>query len=219
MNLGGESHFKRPAVVDSYLPSLHVFTLAISAAVSAILRQLSSALQLPQEEDLRTAHRTHLPSPDLIRLLKYQAQPIAERGASHLAHTDLGSMTFLFTKQYGLQVQESEHHAWNYVEPRAGCATVNIGDCLSLLTNKLFRSCRHRVQALPGQAMRERYSFAYFLRADDETLIKAVNSPLIAKDRVKEKEVFTSGEWMKRKYAMLRKDTWNKDSNWILTGG
>ncbi|KAL9071756.1 MAG: hypothetical protein Q9161_004020 [Pseudevernia consocians] len=218
MKLGGEAEFKRPPVVDSHMPSLHKFALGVSAAASAILRALSSNLQLRPEENIQNVHRTNLPSPDLIRLLKYHAQPLSERGSSHVPHTDLGSMTFLFTKQYGLQVLGSESQEWEYVQPRAGYATVNIGDCLSLLTNKLLRSCRHRVCALPEQAMKERYSFAYFLRAEDETPIRAVKSPLITESNEQEKEVFTSGEWMKKKYAMLRKDTWNQTNNWILTG-
>ena len=218
MKLGGEADFKRPPVVDLHMPSLHKLTLAISAAVSAILHALSSSLELQPQESIQDTHRTHLPSPDLIRLLKYHAQPLLERGSSHVPHTDLGSMTLLFTKQYGLQILGSKSQEWEYVQPRAGYAIVNIADCLSQLTNKLLRSCRHRVCALPEQAMKERYSFAYFLRPEDETPIRALNSRLIPESEEPEKEVFTSGEWMKRKYAMLRKDTWNQHDNWILSG-
>ena len=200
------------------MPSLHIFTLAISAAVSVILHALSSSLELQPEESIQKVHRTELPSPDLIRLLKYHAQPHSERGSSHVPHTDLGSLSFLFTKQYGLQILGSKSQEWEYVQPRAGYAIVNIADCLSLLTNKVLHSCRHRVYALPGQAMKERYSFAYFLRPEDETPIRALKSRLIPESEEPEKEVFTSGEWMKRKYAMLRKDTWNQHSNWILSG-
>ena len=96
---------------------------------------------------------------------------------------------------------------------------MNLGDCLSLLTNKLLKSCRHRVSALPARAMEERYSFAYFLRAQDETVIRAVRSPLVSAAEVVEGEQrITSAEWMRRKYAMLRGETWNEKSSWILTG-
>ena len=95
---------------------------------------------------------------------------------------------------------------------------MNLGDCLSLLTNKVLKSCRHRVNALPGRSMEERYSFAYFLRPQDETVMRAVRSPLVSV-AVGEGEVgFTSAEWMRRKYAMLRGETWNEKSSWILTG-
>ncbi len=126
-------------------------------------------------------------------------------------------MTFLFTKQYGLQILGAEIQEREWVQRREGHAIVNIGHSLSLHTNKLLRSRRYRVSALPGQAMKERYSFAYFLRAEDETPMRAVNSPLVS-DVGGGETVFTSGEWMKRRYAMLRKDTWNTNRGWILMG-
>ena len=96
---------------------------------------------------------------------------------------------------------------------------MNLGDCLSLLTNKFLKSCRHRVNALPGRAMEERYSFAYFLRPQDETVMRAVRSPMLSVAEVDEGTGgFTSAEWMRRKYAMLRGETWNEKSSWILTG-
>lgn len=105
------------------------------------------------------------------------------------------------------------------MKPRDRYATVNLGDCMSLLTNKLLKSCRHRVSALPARAMAERYSFAYFLRPRDETVMKAVMSPFVSVAEVPEgEEEFTSAEWMRRKYAMLRGETWNEKSSWILTG-
>ena len=67
--------------------------------------------------------------------------------------------------------------------------------------------------------MEERYSFAYFLRPQDATVMRAVRSPLVSVGEIGEAEAgFTSGEWMRRKYAMLRGETWNEKSSWILTG-
>ena len=201
------------------MPSLRTFSLAVSTAAITILASLSSTLALSPFESLQNSHRPDVASPNLVRLLKYAAQPLSERGCSHIPHTDLGSLTFLFTRQHGLQILGAESGEWEWVKPRAGYATVNLGDCLSLLTNKLLKSCRHRVSALPGRAMRERYSFAYFLRAQDDAVMKAVRSPLVKADEVVEsEEEFTSAEWMRKKYAMLRGDTWNEKSSWILTG-
>ena len=126
-------------------------------------------------------------------------------------------MTFLFTEQEGLQILGAESDEWEWMLPKKGSAIVNVGDCLSLLTNKTFRSCRHKVKAAQGQAMKERYSFAYFMRPNEDALMKAVSSPLVPKtDR--QDEIFTTGEWIQRKYAMLRRDTWRKEENWILAG-
>lgn len=222
MRLGSQANFRCPLVIDLYTSSLQTFSQAVSKAASTIFSVLSSRLQLQPEEAFQNIHNTHLPSPDLVRLLKYHAQLPSERRSSHIAHTDPGSLTFLFTKQYGLQILGAESGEWEWMQPRTGYATVNIGDCLNLPTNNMFRSCRHRVVALPGQAMKERYSFAYFMRPDEDALMKAVRSPLIPKADKMEVEAettdITSGEWLQRKYAMLRRDTWNEEKNWILTG-
>lgn len=219
LNIGPSSGFKHPQIVDAHMPSLRTFSLGVSAAATTILTSLSATLKLPRCESLQTSHGPHLTSPNLIRLLKYAAQPPSERGSSHIPHTDLGSLTFLFTRQYGLQILGTGSGKWEWVEPRDGYATVNLGDCMSLLTNRLFKSCRHRVSALPAQAMGQRYSFAYFLRPRDETVMRAVMSPLVSAPEVSEgEEEFTSAEWMRRKYAMLRGETWNEKSSWILTG-
>ncbi|KAL9613652.1 MAG: hypothetical protein Q9167_001828 [Letrouitia subvulpina] len=193
------------AVEDIYQLSRELFALAEDELMQYDIDKLS-----PQKLN------GHLSSPDLIRLLKYHAQPLSEQGSSHVPHTDLGSLTFLFTKKYGLQIQSARTGNWEYMQPKEGYTTVNIGDCLSLLTNNKLRSCRHRVKALPGQAMQERYSFAYFMRPDEDALLKAVTSPLIPK--VIQEEVFTTKEWLQKKYAMLRRDTWQEDKNWILNG-
>ena len=40
---------------------------------------------------------------------------------------------------------------------------VIIGDCLSVLSNKVLESCRHRAKALPGQPLEERHCFAQLM--------------------------------------------------------
>lgn len=204
-------------IVDLYMSSLRCFTKAVMKAAGVLLSSLSRSLELRLDDDFCKTHRSHLHSPDLVRLLRYHAQPSSEQGSSHVPHTDLGSMAFLFTKLSGLQILGAKSGTWEWMPPKKRYAIVNIGDCLSLLTNKTFRSCTHRVKAAPGQAMKERYSFAYFMRPDEDALVKAVSSPLVSKP-VRQDEIFTSGEWLQKKYAILRRDTWKKDEDWILTG-
>ncbi|GAB1210901.1 hypothetical protein ATERTT37_000011 [Aspergillus terreus] len=96
--------------------------------------------------NLKLNHELTAPSLDIIRLLKYQPQPASEQVViPHAAHTDMGSLTFLFTRQLGLQIQcpgdGNEAEDWRWVQPpRAGHAIVNLGDSLSLLTNGVLRS-------------------------------------------------------------------------------
>ena len=225
MKIGSPSDFIHPPLVDTYMPTLQTFSLAVSTALTEILTSLSSILMLLPSDSLENSHRPYLASPDVIRLLRYAPQPLSERGSSHLAHTDLGSLTFLFTRQWGLQVLGAGE--WKWVEPRAGYAIVNLGDCLSLLTNSLLKSCTHRVGPLPGRPMEERYSFAYLLRPQDETVMRAVRSPLVGmaevaqgeeKEKEEEEEEFTCAEWIQRKFGALRANTWDEKKNWVLTG-
>lgn len=54
---------------------------------------------------------------------------------------------------------------WQYVEPRPGCAVVNVADVLRFLTKDRLKSAVHRVLPLPGV---DRYSVTYFLRPSDD---------------------------------------------------
>ena len=78
--------------------------------------------------------------------------------------------------------------------------------------DRLLKSRRHRVSALPGWAREEGCGFAcFFSRTGDETVIWAARSPLVSVgvgERERE-EGFTSAEWMRRKDTILRVEIWN----------
>ncbi|KAL8873069.1 MAG: hypothetical protein Q9174_001407 [Haloplaca sp. 1 TL-2023] len=145
--------FPRPRLVDKYLNSLHTFTQFIDKAASSILSSLSDSLGLPPASKLTSLHNNHLPSLDLVRLLKYHAQPPSEQGSSLVPHTELGSLTFLFTLQPGLQILNPQTETWEVVVPpnHKTIAIVNIGDCMKMLTGGLFRSSKHRVIGALGR--------------------------------------------------------------------
>jgi isopenicillin N synthase-like dioxygenase len=198
------------------MTTLKKFVRLVNNATTIIMERLSVSLELPEGASLSNYHRPNMPSSDIIRLLKYHAQDIQERGALHTPHTDLGSLTFLFTRQPGLQILAPNSDEWTWVEPREGCAIVNLGDMMALLTNDYLRSCLHRVAPLPGQAMPTRYSFAYLVRAENKTHMKGLDSPFIP---VKEQEeVLTSDDWIKKKFGVLRLDSRKKGQDWVLTG-
>ena len=87
-----------------------------------------------------------------------------------------------------------------------------------MLTGGLLHSCLHRVGPLPGRAMEERYSFAYLQRAEDDVKMEAL--PGLKNEAVDQKEVYTSREWLEKKFGMLRRNTWKEgtESQRILTG-
>lgn len=174
-------------------------------------------------EDFQGLNR---PSPDILRLLKYHPNSDTDV-VPQTPHTDLGSLTFVFSTTPGLQVlspglqkpgaySESD---WLYVEPKPGHAIVNIGDCITMMTNGLLRSALHRVGPVTGCAMPERYSMAYLMRPEDQTLLRPLDSPLIPRSVSSEETAVTSGAWISKKFKALRgtKDAGNFDQ--ILTGG
>ena len=210
-------NFVRPAVIDKRMRTLEAFTIAINDVSTVLLSTLSHSLGLPADEGFEKFHKPDTPSPDIIRLLKYHAQPAEEHGICHTPHTDMGSLTFLFTRQPGLQVISPVSGQWEWVQPKADCAIVNLGDGMSLLTNGYLHSCLHRVGPLPGQSMPLRYSFAYLQRAEEKTLMTGLESNLFPA-REPGVDVFTSGEWLQRKFGMLRLETHKNDDSWVLTG-
>ncbi|KAI9805949.1 MAG: hypothetical protein M1825_000563 [Sarcosagium campestre] len=216
--LMGFEEFAHPAVIDQYWQTLQDFNSNMHVVIKAILSSLSTSLELAPDGRFEDFHRPHVPSPDIVRLLKYHAQPIEERGAAHTPHTDLGSLTILFTKQPGLQILAPGADHWAWVQPKAGYAVVNLGDGMSKLTNRYLHSCLHRVAPLPDRAMETRYSLAYLLRAEDRTPMTGLKSPWIPLADPDE-EVVTSGEWIGRKFSALRLGTHEtKTAGSVLTG-
>lgn len=203
--------FARPAIIDSQMGLLDIFMRYMQRITTTIHSALSDELGLGMDHRLESFHRAGHSSPCILRLLKYHAQPASERGAVQVPHTDLGSLTVLFTSQPGLQVlpKGTSSDDWNYANAQKGCAIVNIGDALSMMTKGVLHSSLHRVGPLPHMAMDTRYSFAYLQRPEEHTILKMAGP---------EGEELTSGDWLKRKFGMLRKDTYTNDKQWILTG-
>ena len=106
---------------------------------------------------------------------------------------------------------------WEFVEPRAGHAIVDIGDGLSMMTNGLLHSSLHRVGPPPDQPMATRFSFAYLQRAEEHNPLTGLHSPLIP-GTGGSAEVLTSGEWLHGKFSVLRAKTHNKEKQLVLIG-
>ncbi|KAI9710805.1 MAG: hypothetical protein M1812_007353 [Candelaria pacifica] len=226
LGFSNASNFARPQVISDVLPMLKHFTTAMLDITTALLTSLSKSLELPEHSRLENYHRATHASPDLLRLLKYASQPFSERGAPQTPHTDLGSLTILFTSQPGLQVLPPGADEWAYVRPLAGHAIINLGDALMLMTGGLLHSCLHRVAPLPGKRMTERYSFAYLQRPEDWAPMRRVKgmegvmeTEEVGGGVVGEEADCTSGEWLKKKFGMLRLETHQDEKDWVLMGG
>ncbi|MCJ1286662.1 hypothetical protein MMC26_006008 [Xylographa opegraphella] len=197
----GKAHlnfsFARPSVLTRRLPSLIAFFSQTHQILALLLSSLSSSLKLPPHAWLTNLHRSGASSSDILRLLHYLPQPSSETGVPQTPHTDLGSLSLLFSKIPGLQVMPPRSTNWAYVVPKKYCAIVNIGD---------------------GRAMEERYSIVYLQRAEDDVKMEAL--PGTGTEAANGTEVYTSREWLEKKFGMLRRESWKDgvEGQRILTG-
>jgi isopenicillin N synthase-like dioxygenase len=102
------------------------------------------------------------PSDTGLKLCYKAATNNAEIAASK-EHTDSGLITLLFYDQYTLEIWDSSEKRWKLVEPKEGCAIVNIADVLQVKSGGRLHSPLHRV-VQPKWQCKDRYSAVYFLR-------------------------------------------------------
>ncbi|KAH7250856.1 putative 2OG-Fe(II) oxygenase family oxidoreductase [Fusarium tricinctum] len=190
------------AIFEAYIASAH-------AIVSTVLRELSVALgdQFPLAE----AHSDDRTSRSTLSVFRYpkQDEDVELSGLGHNKHTDLGTLTLLLCRQWGLQVL-TEDKGWQFVAPRPGCAVVNVGDSLRFLSGLRLRSVVHRV--VPRNAAHrqdeDRYSVAYFLRPADDVTYRDVNGRTVS-----------AWAWHNDKFNMFRQPHDIQESNAVATGG
>ena len=104
-----------------------------------------------------------------LRLLHYPPRPAgAASSIGAGAHTDYGSVTLLLTDDAGgLEVRRRDG-TWVSAPPIHGAFVCNIGDCLMRWSNDIYLSTPHRVTNPAG---RDRYSVAFFLDPNPDTLV------------------------------------------------
>ncbi|KAJ7511904.1 2OG-Fe-II oxygenase family oxidoreductase [Mycena galericulata] len=172
--------------------------------VSVMLGSLSDVLGVPTEERFDRGHDPSKPCDTTLAMLSY---PL-DIGETLQEHTDIGSMTVLFSHEYGLQVLAPETHQWEFVEPRDRHAVINVGDALRFVSNKKLYSCVHRViRATGAYASPHRYSLAYLRRPEQDFKYKDTDG-----------RELTAKEWHDSKYKIYYTPHEEQDSN-VLLGG
>lgn len=135
----------------------------------AILSALSTGLGLTGAARFENSHRNHRPSTSTLAMMHYiPSDPATDKNIGHQKHTDISSLTLLFSEQWGLQIRPPGAREFGFVAPKAGTAVVNVGDSLRFASGHTMQSCIHRV--VPLNPDEHRYSIAYFLRAEDDTM-------------------------------------------------
>ena len=137
-----------------------------------ILSALSTGMGLTGANRFENSHRNDRPSTTTLSMMHYlPAQETGKQKIGHQKHTDISSLTLLFSDQWGLQIRppgECGAREMGFVAPKRGCAFVHVGDSLRFASGMKFQSCIHRV--VPFDPTEHRYSIAYFLRAEDDTM-------------------------------------------------
>ncbi|CAI4213264.1 unnamed protein product [Parascedosporium putredinis] len=112
----------------------------------AVLTGLSTALGLTGEERFENRHRNERPSTTTLAMMHYiPANPSQDKHVGHQKHTDISSLTLLFAEQWGLQIRPPGTRQFGFVPPSPAAV-------------------------VPYDHTEHRYSIAYFLRAENDTM-------------------------------------------------
>ena len=71
-----------------------------------ILSALSTGLGLAGAARFENSHRNHRPSTSTLAMMHYiPSDPVTDKNIGHQKHTDISSLTLLFSEQWGLQIR------------------------------------------------------------------------------------------------------------------
>lgn len=219
--LDNTNRWPLPQVVLQQKPLLARYMRDAHRTGLKIMSVLATNLGLPPDGFDRY-HRITKESGDHVRLT--HGPPRKTLNMSEIqtpGHCDFGTITILFNWLGGLQVWsdpsrgnfenivdpesnagsngESEKPRWLWVQPPPpNHAIVNLGDASVKWTNGVFCSGRHRVVPAPGeQGKFDRYSVVYFVRPEDDAVLKRLEAPGIPQlDAGKEEEYITAKDWI-----------------------
>ncbi|KAG5993322.1 hypothetical protein E4U52_002032 [Claviceps spartinae] len=195
-----------PRIIENNLSIFENFLSQVHSYTDRILAILSRALQLPY--DLRECHRKDKPSAANVALLQYLPWGSSDDQIGNMAHTDMGTLTVVFSRSEGLQAMLPGHDDWSYISPRLGHAVVNVGDSLRFLSKGKLTSSLHRVVPPPDSDGQDKFSVIYFLRPELDTKFTTDDGTEL-----------DSVEWHNKKYALFREDSLDaKKHGAILTG-
>ena len=183
------------------------FVAGSNIITKTMLACLSNALGLKGSARFENSHRNGHKSNSTLAMFRYILTDMSGECVGHQKHTDIGSLTLLFSEQWGLQVQPPGTTKWEFVAPRPGHAIINVGDSLRFASGHILQSCIHQV--VPMDVAENRYSIAYFLRPESEKLFEDSKGRWI-----------TASQWHDEKYEVFKQPhAVQATENMILVGG
>lgn len=153
-----------PAILQDHANLFEQFTLFSHYIAQTMLSCLSNALKLHGAARFENSNRDSEPSDSGLKLV---CEPTQETLAdvTENKHTDGGTLTLLFSEQWGTQLELPETKRWAFIEPKPGHALINVADSLDRLSGGRLHSCLHRVTQ-PVDGFQKRLFVLYFLRPE-----------------------------------------------------
>ncbi|KAL1983801.1 hypothetical protein VTN96DRAFT_9887 [Rasamsonia emersonii] len=208
-----------PELINNRRSDLSTYIHTNYTILDVLFTSLSRSLRL-EPSTLSNLHRLHAPSGCHVRFIRAppSTKPVSEETAALGEHTDFGSLTILFNRLGGLQVQLPQSQDWVYVRPVPGCAIVNLGDAMVKFSAGILRSNLHRVVTPPGeQAKHTRYSLVYFSRPEHEVVMKRLPGGLIDEQGVTSPDGETeekTRDWMLRRHLGRKIEYFTGPESW-----
>ncbi|KID87427.1 Oxoglutarate/iron-dependent oxygenase [Metarhizium guizhouense ARSEF 977] len=184
------------------------FTNAAQHVCMSILSHLDICLNTNQSSKLVDFHQQGKESLTTLSMFRYPKQDSLALGVGHNKHTDIGTLTFLLCQQWGLQVLSKEPAGWRFVAPKPRHAIINVGDTLRFLSGNRLRSAVHKVIPTRGLQHEDRYSIAYFLRAENHIRFTDSTGRHVS-----------AKQWHDEKFDVFRETHEVQEKMPILTGG
>ena len=187
-----------PATVAGFQEAFTAYYLALEALTSDVMRIFALALDLPEHffDDKIDKHFSNLTAFYYPPMAKAPAAGQLRGGA----HTDFGSMTFVYGHPSAAGLQVWTGSDWEDVPVVPGAFVVNIGDLMAQWTNDRWVSTLHRVANPPEQDWaKPRLSVAFFHQPNYDCVVENLDREHGAKY-----PPVTSGEHLRRKIMAMR---------------
>ncbi|EGN97173.1 hypothetical protein SERLA73DRAFT_161351 [Serpula lacrymans var. lacrymans S7.3] len=174
-----------PRALRPFMPEIDAFARHNHTNVlQPILKLLALSLELP-EDALVDKHRFDVAGETAVRFMKYYKRSEEEEKLSSnvwlKGHTDIGSITILWSQPVGgLQIL-SKDGKWKWVRHIDNALVINTGDAMEFFSGGYYKPTIHRVVQPPGdQLAYDRLGVFYFSMPDDDVrLIPLVESPVL----------------------------------------
>ncbi|KZT63621.1 Clavaminate synthase-like protein [Daedalea quercina L-15889] len=178
---------QHPQAVQFLIPEIEAFARFNHMQIlHPLLRLFALSLELP-EDTFVNMHNWDAVGESYVRMMKYYSRSaedeIKAKQVWLKGHTDIGTITLLWSQPVaGLQVF-SPDGKWRYVRHIENALVVNSGDAMEFLSGGYYKPTIHRVMQPPeDQRSYERLCLIYFAMTDDDVkLVPRIESPVLQK--------------------------------------